>query len=225
MKKRLPTEAIAARVVKEFNDGDYVNLGVGIPALCVSFIPPERIIFMHAEDGMLGYGKQVQDYEKEKASTAFVDGGCNLVHYKPGMSCFDIGLSFDIILGKHLDYSVMGALEVSEKGDLANWTRSGIELAGVGGSVDLAVGAKKVIICMEHTTRKGIPRIVKQCKFPLTALKCVSKIFTDIAVIDVIDHAALLLREYAPGWTVEEIQSLTEPKLLIAADLKVIESL
>jgi len=224
MKKRLPKEAIAARAVKELNDGDSVNLGVGIPALCVNFISPERIVFMHAENGMLGYGKHVQDYEKEKASTAFVDGGCNFVHYKPGMSCFDMGLSFDIIRGKHLDCSIMGALEVSEKGDLANWTQGGVELAGIGGSIDLAVGAKHVLICMEHNTRQGSPRIVKQCKFPLTAQKCVKKIFTDISVIEITDKG-LLLKEYAPGWTAEEIQSLTEPKLLIAADLKVIESL
>lgn len=222
MKERLSKEAIAVRTVKEFREGDYVNLGVGIPTLCARFIPQNKRIFLHAENGLLGYGPLVQEFEWEKADPDYLDGGANPVHFRPGMCCFDIDLSFDIIRGGHLDFTVMGGLEVSEKGDLANWTRGGIGLAGIGGSLDLAVGPKRVIICMEHTTKQGEPRIVRQCKYPLTGKECVNTIITDISVIEVTDQG-LLVKELAPGWTVEEIQSLTEPSLIIAQDLKEIE--
>ena len=127
-----------------------------------------------------------------------------------------------MIRGKHLDASIMGGLEVSEKGDLANWTRGGAATAGVGGAPDLAVGAKRVIILMEHTTKKDEPRIVKECNFPLTAKECVNLVITDLAVIEV-TRQGLLLKEFAPGWSVEEIQALTEPKLIVSEELKEME--
>lgn len=221
MKARLSKENIAARAAREFMDGAYINLGIGIPNLCSRFVMPGVTIFLHAENGMLGYGPMVRDYVKENASPDYVDAGSNVVNFKKGMCIIDFALSFDIVRGRHLDFSVMGALEVSEFGDLANWTRGG-NTAGVGGSVDLAIGAKNVLICMEHVTKKGEFKILKKCNLPLTGLKCVKKIFTDIAVIDV-TVKGLLLREYAPGWTVEEIRALTEPQLSIAEDIKEIQ--
>ncbi len=135
------------------------------------------------------------------------------------MSVFDIGLSFAMITGGHLDCTVLGGLEVSERGDLANWTSGPLEAGTIGGSMDLAVGAKKVIIAMTHTTKTGAPKIVKQCRLPLTARQCVDLIVTDLAVLAVTPQG-LLLKEFAPGWTAQEIQDLTEPKLIISPHLR-----
>ncbi len=222
MKQRLSQEIIALRASKEFKDGDYVNLGFGIPALCAMSVPPDKEVFWHAEQGVLGYGPLLLEEEWEKVDFDYCDAGQRFFKPLPGMSWFDIDLSFDMIRGGHLDLTVLGALEVSEKGDLASWSRGGVERGGIGGAMDLAVGAKRVIVCMEHTTRTGEPRIVKECKLPLTALECVDLIVTDVAVIEVIQRR-LVLKEINHGWTVEEIQSLTEPRLIIAEDLKEIE--
>jgi len=222
MKERLTQQTIALRAVKELKDGDYVNLGVGIPNLCAMFIPPDKEVIFEAEQGVLGYGTLVLDTEAEKVDFDYVDGGVVPFSPQPGLCFFDIDLSFDMIRGKHLDASIMGGLEVSEKGDLANWTRGGAAVAGVGGAPDLAVGAKRVIILMEHTTKKDEPRIVKECKFPLTAKECVNLVITDLAVIEVTEQG-LLLKEVAPGWSVEEIQALTEPKLIVSKELKEME--
>ena len=219
MKERLSEETIAMRVVKELKDGDYVNLGAGIPLLCAQFIPQDKEIFYQAEQGVVGYTKTLLEDEWEIADLDYVTAGGEFIHPSiPGMSFFDIGTSFDMIIGKHLDYTVLGGLEVSEKGDLANWSWGPIETGGIGGSMDLAVGAKKVIIAMTHTDKKGNPKIVKECKLPLTAKECVDLIVTDLAVIEVTPQG-LLLKEVAPGWTVEEVQALTQPKLIIADDL------
>lgn len=218
MKERLSHEAMAVRAIREFKDGEYINLGIGIPNLCASMVPPDKEIILHAEQGVLGYGQLLSEEEGDKVDFDYVDAGIRFFEPQVGLCWFDMALSFDMIWGGHLDATVMGALEVSEKGDLANWTRSRAEGAGVGGSIDLAVGAKRVIILMEHTTKKGKPRIVKQCQFPLTAKECVKLIITDLAVIAV-EKRRLILREYAPGWTVEEIRGLTEPHLEVAGSL------
>jgi 3-oxoacid CoA-transferase B subunit len=222
VKERLPEDIIAMRAAAEFRDGDYINLGTGIPTLCAMFITQENDIFLQAEDGLLGYGSLIFENEWETAEVDLTDAQGRLVHKKKGMSCFDMDIAFDMIRGKHLDIAVLGALEVSERGDLANWTLGGIEFAGIGGSMDLAIGAKKVIITMKHTTKEVGFRIVKKCKYPLTAKECVDLIITDIAVIEVTEKG-LLLKEVAHGWTAEEIQALTEPKLIIANDLKEME--
>ncbi|MFC1864546.1 CoA-transferase [Chloroflexota bacterium] len=219
MKERLSEETIAMRVVKELKDGDYVNLGAGIPTLCSLFIPPDKDIFYHAEQGVLGYTRTLLDEERVIADLDYLDAGGRFIPpASPGMSVFDIDTSFDIIRGGHLDFTILGGLEVSEKGDLANWTQGPIELGGIGGSMDLAVGAKKVIVAMIHTTKEGKPKIVKECKLPLTAKECVDLIVTDLAVIKVTPQG-LLLKETAPGWTVEEVQALTEPRLIVADDI------
>ena len=219
MKARLNEETIALRTAKDFEDGMVINLGYGMPGLCANFIPEGRTIFFQSENGILGYGPLVSDEEKDYELTNASD---QPVTPMPGMCFFDSATSFDMIRGGHIDMVVLGAYQVSEKGDLANWGRPGRPATGMGGGMDLAVGSKKLVVMMIHTTKEGNPRIVKQCTFPLTAKNCVKKIFTDIAVIDVTERG-LILREVAPGWTAEEVQALTEPKLIIAEDLKEIE--
>ncbi|MBI3040362.1 MAG: 3-oxoacid CoA-transferase subunit B [Chloroflexi bacterium] len=214
MKERLSQQAIAMRAAKEFQDGDYVNLGAGIPLLCATYAPIGKDVFFQAEQGMLGYSRLLQVEEWEEADLDYVDamGRCVLPS-SPGLSFFDMDTSFDMIRGRHLDCTVLGGLEVSEKGDLANWTRGNLEWGAVGGGMDLAVGARRVIIAMTHTTKDGKPKVVKECRLPLTAKECVDMIVTDLAVLEVTERG-LLLKEVAPGWTFEEVQSLTEARLI-----------
>ncbi len=219
MKMRLDEETIALRAAKEFEDGMVVNLGYGMPGLCANFIPEGRTIFFQAENGVLGYGPLLTDEEKDYE---LINASDQPVTRLPGMCFFDSATSFDMIRGGHIDVVILGAYQVSEKGDLANWGRPGRPATGMGGGMDLAVGSKKLMVMMLHTTKEGSPRIVRQCTFPLTARNCVKKIFTDIAVIDVTKQG-LVLREVAPAWTAEEVQTLTEAKLIVGEDLKEIE--
>jgi 3-oxoacid CoA-transferase B subunit len=214
MKERLSQQAVALRVTGEFKDGDYVNLGAGIPLLCATYAPINKDVFFQAEQGMLGYSRILQIEEWGEADLDYVDalGQCVLPS-SPGLSFFDMDTSFDMIRGGHLDYAVLGGLEVSEKGDLANWTRGSVEQGTIGGGMDLAVGAKKVIVAMTHTTKDGKPKVVKECRLPLTGKECVDLIITDLAVLEVTERG-LLLKEVAPGWTFEEVQSLTEVTLI-----------
>jgi 3-oxoacid CoA-transferase subunit B len=219
MKMRLDEETIALRAAKEFEDGMVVNLGYGMPGLCANFIPEGRTVFFQAENGILGYGPLLTDEEKDYE---LINASDQPVTPLPGMCFFDSAISFDMIRGGHIDVVILGAYQVSEKGDLANWGRPGRPATGMGGGMDLAIGSKKLMVMMLHTTKEGGPRIVRQCTFPLTARNCVKKIFTDIAVIDVTKQG-LVLREVAPTWTAEEVQALTEPKLIVGEDLKEIE--
>ena len=220
MKQRLEREVIAMRAAKELKDGDYVNLGIGLPNLCALHIP-EGVIF-HSENGALGYGPLVMQDEVEKADQHYVDAGARYFTPAPGMAIFDLVISFAMIRSGRL-ITILGGFQVSEKGDLANWNTGEDPLGGtIGGGMDLAVGAKRVIITMEHTTKDGKPKIVKQCTAPLTARECVDLIITDLAVIKVTPEG-LLLKEVAPGWSAAEVQALTEPRLIVARDLKEIE--
>ena len=219
MKMRLDEETIALRAAKEFEDGMVVNLGYGMPGLCANFIPEGRTVFFQSENGTLGYGPLLTDEEKDYE---LINASDQPVTPLPGMCFFDSATSFDMIRGGHIDVVILGAYQVSEKGDLANWGRPGRPATGMGGGMDLALGGKRLMVMMLHTTKEGGPRIVRQCTFPLTARNCVKKIFTDVAVID-ITKQGLVLREVAPGWTAEEIQALTEPKLIVGEDLKEIE--
>lgn len=222
MKERLSEETIALRAAKEFQDGDCVNLGYGIPNLCALVVPEGRTVLLEAENGVLGYGPVLLEDEADKADIRYVDAGARFFAPQAGMSFFDMGISFDMILGGRLDITVLGAFQVSEKGDLANWGRPGDVSRTIGGGMDLAIGANKVIVAMEHVTKDGKPRILKECTYPLTGKACVNLIVTDIAVMEVTDRG-LVLKEVAPGWTAEEVQALTEPKLIVAEDLKEIE--
>jgi 3-oxoacid CoA-transferase B subunit len=220
MKQRLDRDIIGMRAAKELKDGDCVNLGFGIPTLCALYVP-EGIRFQ-TEAGLLGYGRLVMADEIEKADWHYIDASGRFCMPAPGMAVFDVVTSFAMIRSGRL-ISIMGGFQVSEKGDLANWNTGGDALGGtIGGAMDLAVGSRMVIITMDHTTKEGNYRIVKKCSYPLTAKECVDLIVTDLAVIEVTPQG-LLLKEVAPGWTAEEVQALTEPKLIIAPDLKEIE--
>jgi acetate CoA/acetoacetate CoA-transferase beta subunit len=233
-KGRLDEQTIAMRVAKEFQDGMVVNLGGGIPSLACNFVAEGREVLFHTENGALGYGRTAST---EEVDWDLFNASFQPVTPLPGMSFFSHEESFGMISGGHVDISVLGALEVSEKGDLANWLignmadyngdivawiKAGRFPPGIGGAMDLAVGAKRVIVAMMHTTKDGNPKIVKECKYELTARQCVSLIVTDMAVIEV-TPAGLVLKEIAPGLTTDEIQTATEPQLIIASDLKEIE--
>ena len=223
MKERLSREVIAMRIAKELFDGVVVNLGIGIPSLVSSFVPEGMTVIYHTENGALGFGPVVTAEEiEEKADIDLVNASGQYVTPLPGMCFFHHADSFTMIRGGHIDITVLGVLEVSEKGDLANWMFPGRGVGNIGGGMDLAFNAKKVIAATEHTTKDGKPKMVKECSVPLTAPACVDLVVTDIAVIE-ITGKGLLLKELAPGWTVEEVQALTEPKLVIAPELKEIE--
>ncbi len=219
MKERLDEMTIALRAAREFSDGAVVNLGYGMPGLCADFIPGGRTVYFQSENGVLGYGGLASDEEKDYE---LINASDQPVTRAPGMCFFDSALAFDMIRGGHIDTVVLGAYQVSEWGDLANWGRPGRPATGMGGAMDLAVGAGRVIVTMLHTTRDGEPRIVKECTFPLTASRCVSLIVTDLAVMEV-TASGLVLKELAPGWTFEEVQELTGATLQPAPDLKEME--
>ena len=220
MKERLDRQTIALRVAKEFPDGAVVNLGAGIPTLAANFVPEGRTVIFHAENGVLGFGGVPDNTEDEKPYYL----GANGLPFStlPGACFFHHADSFAMIRGGHIDITVLGALQVSEKGDLANWTFPERAIGNIGGAMDLASGCARVIIAMEHVTPRGQLKILKKCSYPLTAIGCVDRIFTDIAVIHVTPEG-LVLKETAPGWTPEEVQSYTEPKLFLAPDLCEIE--
>ncbi len=217
MAARLDEQTMALRVAREFEDGMVINLGSGIPTLAANFIPEGKEVLFHSENGCLGYGRVAatdteMDFHLINASAQFVTR-------RPGMSFFDQGESFSMIRGGHVDLCVLGGLQVSERGDLANWLVPGREPGGMGGGMDLAYGAARLIAVMTHTTKDNQPKIMNRCSYPLTAPRCVDLIVTDIAVIEVTAEG-LLLRETAPGWTAADVQALTEPRLRIASDLK-----
>lgn len=213
-KEKLDRQIMALRVAKEFQDGNKVNLGIGIPMLSSNFVPAGREVLFHSENGVLGFGETTLPGE---GSLDLVNAGGQTVSRQPGMCFFAHDESFGMVRGGHLDISVMGAYQVSEKGDLSNYMIPERQIGTIGGAMDLAFGAKKVIIAMNHVTKEGDYRIVKKCAYELTAPECVNLIVTDIAVIDVTGDG-LVLKEVAPGWSPEEVQSLTEPKLIIAPD-------
>ena len=223
MKERLSREVIAMRIAKELFDGAVVNLGIGIPTLVSSFIPEGTEVIYHTENGALGFGPVVTDEEfEEKADIDLVNAGGQYVSPLPGMCFFHHADSFLMIRGGYVDITVLGVLQVSEKGDLANWMFPGRGVGNIGGGMDLAFNANRVICATEHTTKDGTLKIMKKCTIPLTAPECVDMIVTDIAVIEVTEKG-LVLKEVAPGWAAEDVQALTEPKLIIAPDLKEFE--
>jgi 3-oxoacid CoA-transferase B subunit len=224
-KEKLGREAIAMRIAKEFFDGAVVNLGIGIPTLCSSFVPEGMQVTYQTENGAMGFGRVVTEEDMAKyADIDLVNAGGQYVYPKPGMCFFDHAQSFAMIRGGYVDIAVLGVLEISEKGDLANWMFPGRGVGNIGGGMDLAFNCRRIICATEHVTRDNKPKIVKQCSIPLTAPRCVDMVVTDIAVIKFTAQGPVL-KEVAPGWTAADVQELTEPKLTIAADLKEMELL
>ena len=214
-KERFPREIVAMRVARELQDGDVVNLGIGIPTLCSQFIPEGRSVVYHSESGVLGYGPMAEPGEED---VDLINAGGQFLAMNPGMSFFNSVEGFAMIRGGHIDVAVLGAMQVSERGDLANWMLPSRGIGNVGGAMDLAAGARRIIVAMEHTDRAGNPKIVRECDFPLTAPECVSLIVTDVAVIEV-GEDGLTLIEVAPGWTAADVQAITEPTLRISPTL------
>ncbi len=219
MKSALSRELIALRVAKEFKDGDYVNLGIGLPTLASNFVPEGTDVVLHSENGVLGYGRIANE---DEIDPELVNAGSQPLTLNPGAAFFNSADSFAMIRGGHIDLTVMGAFQVSEKGDLANWMTPERKVGSVGGSMDLISGAKKVIVAMEHTNRSGEPRIVKECTYPLTGRRIVNLIITNLAVIEITPEG-LLLKEVAPLVTPEEVQAVTEPMLKLAKDFREME--
>jgi 3-oxoadipate CoA-transferase beta subunit len=205
-KQRLSRDQIAARAARELPDGAFVNLGWGIPNLIADHLPAGITVYFHSENGILGMGRRAKPGEED---FDLVDAMKVPVTLIPGASFFHQADAHLMTRGGHLDVAVLGAFQVSERGDLANWKVPGAKGAGaIGGAMDIAAGTKRVIVCMEHTTRDGQPKIVRQCTYPLTCLACVDTIVTDLAVLDVTERG-LLLRDLAPGWSAAEVQQRT----------------
>lgn len=216
----IPREMIALRVSREIKDGDYVNLGIGIPTLIGNWIEGKDVI-LHSEIGMLKTGPLA---DGDMVNQDLINASCQPVIELPGTVYFDILESFTMIRGGRMGVVVMGAMQVTDKGDYAGWANPerGLEVGNIGGSMDLCAGAKTLFLAMEHTTKDGAPKIVKNLTFPATTAGMVNMIFTDLAVMEVTGEG-LVLKEVAPGLTAQDVQSVTEPKLIISPDLKEIE--
>lgn len=229
---------IAKNIAGMLHDGDFVNLGVGIPTLVSMYVPADVTVLLHGENGSIGQDNIVNvEYEHQaewqdansgelgdwkKGHKDLINAGCEFITLIPGGSCFDSSISFAMARGGHLDATVLGGLQVDQQGNLANWIVPGKRVTGMGGAMDLVTGAKRVIIAMEHCTKAGEPKILKKCTMPLTAVKCVDIIVTELCIIEC-REGQLIVKAMAPGMTKESLQAKTEAELIFAEDIKVMD--
>jgi 3-oxoacid CoA-transferase subunit B len=212
----LTKEQIAKRIAMELKDGYYVNLGIGIPTLVANYVPPDIEIILQSENGMLGIGPFP---ENGKHNADLINAGKQTVTLQVGGSFFDSSTSFAMIRGGNIDLTILGAFEVSDKGDIASWKVPGKMVKGMGGAMDLVASAKKIIVAMQHTNKEGESKLLKKCTLPLTGIECVSKIVTDLAVLDITPNGFRLL-EFAPGVSIDEIRKATDGRLVVDDHVK-----
>ncbi|MGJ3235877.1 3-oxoacid CoA-transferase subunit B [Marivirga sp.] len=208
---------IAKRIAQEVKDGMYINLGIGIPTLVANYIPDALDVVLQSENGLLGIG---QFPTEEEVDADLINAGKQTITMRDGSVLFDSAESFAMIRGGHVDLTILGAMEVSENGDISNWKIPGKMVKGMGGAMDLVASAKNIIVAMQHTSRSGESKLLKECSLPITGLQCVRKIVTNLAVLEVQDGGGFKLMERAPGVTVEEIKEATAGKLIVEGDIQ-----